>query len=668
MMGRWKTGSKVQTLIFDKSYFTRGEAKQWAKDNDFKMEKVDEAKNTYRLRQLSPSKFADMRTITLTEGVKAVVGPLKNPSRRRRRRRRNPPKVAYLVRNNYNWKTYDVDPPFEGYKQILIFRNDLDEETSNRRRGMYVYGVDEPVTAYAQLFNIGAAVKWEESGRLTELAYADVDTGTRGTGSYDNVFKEVLKELGYFYAGFKDDPKPEGIRTAQHPDLFDDESPMYLDWREMTKDQLVQAALEGQLSDDVIEAIEDEDSDLHSEIEDAAEEAREGRVQPIVDALNGEARWVQQYELDEGLEGYQDVFQDYLANAHLPDLFDEAMETLKNAGVEIEVDDDRALMEALEGTLRDPAAFEIDTTASRYVSGVYSYYVDEREWEVDSSFWDGGLWDDVEAAAEQYGWPRPSDEKTIENDVEASVYGLDDVLNDLYEDHTISSRMTLTVSIDTNIVWTYDVEMIESDFVDEAELLGGTEPLGKLIEKSGKDVDNVVYDDLPDGFYVADLPAEALPMEGRKLGICVGRKDMGYIGRVQRGEIKILSLRTAGGKPKFTIEVELDDAGNPEDIEQIKGKANRLPGFAAGAYGELTKPQEVEMLSKVVEDHLGFYPDDVADLRPGFRALEKWKQEQEQKPRKNPSYPKSIPVPKKVQKLAEKAYNEPWGGEWGCPI
>jgi hypothetical protein len=58
-------------------------------------------------------------------------------------------------------------------------------------------------------------------------------------------------------------------------------------------------------------------------------------------------------------------------------------------------------------------------------------------------------------------------------------------------------------------------------------------------------------------------------------------------------------------------------------------------------------------------------PDDVTDLRPGWRALQQWKEEQ---PRKNPSYPKSIPVPKKVQKLAEKAYNEPWGGEWGCPI
>jgi hypothetical protein len=649
---RWTKGSKIQTLIFDKSYFTRGEAKQWAKDNGFKIG-VDEKANTYRLRQLPPSKFADMRTITLTEGVKAVVGPMKNP----RRRRRNPPKVAYTVRDNHNWKTYDLDPQFDGYDQILIYRNERDNEKWDRRRGMYVFGVDSPLSQQTTLWDFGSAMKMMETGRLTELAYVEGEF-SRGKGA----FESVLKELGYFPAGFKDEPKPEGIWAGEHPDLFEGDSPMYLDWREMPDHQLVVAASRGRLSDDVIEEIEEEDDELFAKVAEADDEAREGRIEPIVKSLRGEAEWFVEYETEgDGLEGYQDVFQEWLHGADRIELFEEAMKALKEAGREIEFADEYLAMDRLDDVLRDPSAFEISTSDSYYFDAVYSLHLDYRDWEIDPSFWDFPL-KEIEERAFLYGWPRPSDAKLINKEVDnASLSGLDGVLAEMYEDHDVTSGMSMSVHMGIHILWNYDVSMIESDFVEVAEEMGGTKPLGELIEKSGKDVDDVVYDDLPDGFYVADLPAEALPMEGRKQGICVGRRDMGYIGRVQREEIKILSLRTAGGKPKFTIEVELDEDGEPIGVEQIKGKANRLPGFAAGAYGELTKPQEVEMLGKFVEEHLGIDPEDVADLRPGWKALQAWKESQ---PRKNPSLPDHIPVPKSVQKLAKKAYNEPWGGEW----
>lgn len=71
--------TKIQTLIFDKEIFTEEEAKDWAKENDFKADNVDETDDSYRLRQKDPSDFEDgsFKTIELTEGVKAVIGKLK---------------------------------------------------------------------------------------------------------------------------------------------------------------------------------------------------------------------------------------------------------------------------------------------------------------------------------------------------------------------------------------------------------------------------------------------------------------------------------------------------------------------------------------------------------------------------------------------------------------
>ena len=70
----------VQTLIFSKEKFETAEAaKAWAKAHDFRSDKVDETDESWRLRQRDPGDFQEgsFRTITLTEGVKAVIGRLK---------------------------------------------------------------------------------------------------------------------------------------------------------------------------------------------------------------------------------------------------------------------------------------------------------------------------------------------------------------------------------------------------------------------------------------------------------------------------------------------------------------------------------------------------------------------------------------------------------------
>lgn len=76
---RRRRPTHIQTLIFDKDDYTAGQARRWAGEHDFKSPRVDEERNTYRLRQRRPGDFRpqSFRTIDLTEGVQAVIGHLK---------------------------------------------------------------------------------------------------------------------------------------------------------------------------------------------------------------------------------------------------------------------------------------------------------------------------------------------------------------------------------------------------------------------------------------------------------------------------------------------------------------------------------------------------------------------------------------------------------------
>lgn len=69
--------TEIQTLIFDKKKFKSSkECTKWASDHKFKSGKVDETGNSFRLRQKDPGSFKDgtLKTITITDGIKAVVG------------------------------------------------------------------------------------------------------------------------------------------------------------------------------------------------------------------------------------------------------------------------------------------------------------------------------------------------------------------------------------------------------------------------------------------------------------------------------------------------------------------------------------------------------------------------------------------------------------------
>ena len=69
----------VQSLIFNKDKFTKDEAINWAKDNDYATDKCEDTADSYRLLQRDPEDFDDesLKTITLIDGVQAVSGKVK---------------------------------------------------------------------------------------------------------------------------------------------------------------------------------------------------------------------------------------------------------------------------------------------------------------------------------------------------------------------------------------------------------------------------------------------------------------------------------------------------------------------------------------------------------------------------------------------------------------
>lgn len=63
-----KTSTTVPSLIFPKGEFTRATAISWAKEHDFKSDKVDETEDSFRLRQRNPGDFTPGSFRTITPG------------------------------------------------------------------------------------------------------------------------------------------------------------------------------------------------------------------------------------------------------------------------------------------------------------------------------------------------------------------------------------------------------------------------------------------------------------------------------------------------------------------------------------------------------------------------------------------------------------------------
>jgi hypothetical protein len=146
--------------------------------------------------------------------------------------------------------------------------------------------------------------------------------------------------------------------------------------------------------------------------------------------------------------------------------------------------------------------------------------------------------------------------------------------------------------------------------------------------------DRIIYR-FDDGFYVVRLVPSEMGVEGDLMRMCVGDPSQGYMRAVLNGDIWILSLRTPAGRPKLTFEVALED-GQPHRIKQIKGKANRLPGWDLGKAPrapvrrtELAKQKiKLDEVLKAIEvtEALELDPRDVYDLGPAIMHLRTIKQ------------------------------------------
>lgn len=120
-----------------------------------------------------------------------------------------------------------------------------------------------------------------------------------------------------------------------------------------------------------------------------------------------------------------------------------------------------------------------------------------------------------------------------------------------------------------------------------------------------------LYENAP--WFLVRLRPSDLYLEGVRMRHCVGDKGMGYIERVKDGDIEIWSLRMGSptGRPRFTVEASPD--ADDVVIEQIKGKGNRLPGFARANDSELKFPDEVVLWVWIL-DKLGIDSSSAADM------------------------------------------------------
>ncbi len=142
------------------------------------------------------------------------------------------------------------------------------------------------------------------------------------------------------------------------------------------------------------------------------------------------------------------------------------------------------------------------------------------------------------------------------------------------------------------------------------------------------------------------LKPSHLPEEGRRMRHCVGNMSYRYADRLIDGDIEIWSLRSKDNKPRFTLEVDSSyydaDEKHPDDspggilarqgmkaraIKQLKGKANRTPGYAQISderkpYPEGVKwPEEIRLWRWLLKEKLDVSPDKVDDFPVWVRKL-----------------------------------------------
>lgn len=346
-------------------------------------------------------------------------------------------------------------------------------------------------------------------------------------------------------------------------------------------------------SDQEWEQLDEEDQDAIFE----NDQESQGRVDQLAQVFIGDWRWQSDPQNMDESEYVENYFEPWLeSRARASELYDilsrrryqELVRFAEGMGLD-DSDVDSVLNDLI--SLQNYWAFGFGgwQASDFHVETRASLYADKDRWQDEI---EGMFVDEVERAI-----------KKIDDETNGDI-NLD------IDDFDLQNRKrypSIEVEWDPGVYFhaTLDEVAVERDASDllreRAEEMGGT--AGKKYEEleSAPPEERVVYR-WPDGFYVQDLTIDEIKKEGPTQGICVHREDMGYLKAVRKGEIKILSLRRPSGKPLFTIEASLDKQGRIKDINQVKGKANRLPGFDLGKVGDMypIKRDEVERILEFI--------------------------------------------------------------------
>lgn len=176
------------------------------------------------------------------------------------------------------------------------------------------------------------------------------------------------------------------------------------------------------------------------------------------------------------------------------------------------------------------------------------------------------------------------------------------------------------------------ISAMESGASDEREVVGewSKEQLYQIGLRGG-----ALYEEAP--WKLIKLHPSDLRMEGALMRHCVGDGDMGYIRALKNGEIEIWSLRSRANKPRFTLEIDaekfyIEDDGRryktltPEfyrgrAVSQLRGKANRLAGFADSLGNSFKFPDEIVFWDHVFRQ-LGVDPTKVKDFEESVAKID----------------------------------------------
>ncbi len=471
------------------------------------------------------------------------------------------------------------------------------------------------------------------------------------------------------------------VTIGKHPSLFGGETPVLIDWRTMSPEEIESAVIRGDLPADdwneMVDASELSESTLVQEgvnpelaralveddfmahLEEVDELGRQERIKPFVEAVRDQALSDIEYhtESQDGQESYIDTFQEHLP-AVVRRLAKEMRQALKDDGDYPGIDD--VTLDMMEQVMSDPDIYEISISKDEYARtppGSDTIRIGAIEGSLDGI--STTFYKDLSDA-----------------DVEAAVKELDDhtpFIRFYRTPRTARDFRDASFSINETDDWRF-VFSPKLDAVIAAldEITGAStkvsEPYDVIYRYSGSN--STVAGASAKGMYVAKLRPSQLKRIGAALGICVGREDMGYRRRLADGQIELYAILTEADKPKFCIERLVRD----NRIMQVKGKANRLPGFAAGVDvtpgTALTKPDEVRLVVEFLQS-LGYSDTDIAaskDIGPGiFTMIE------------NGVIP-FVPPPVKQRRLKENPalmpsaataamiredYAQPWGGRWG---